>query len=141
MRTVSCSTSRGVTSGPTVTSDDTGQEYVRHRTGAELQGVGEAFVFLVVQQPRLPGVLQEVGELLTGEDGLDLVPGLDVEETQDHFEQLSSAAVTGRHSRAKATRAGLSHIAVRSGAAIARFFGTISPMTRWQETTTASAMT
>ncbi|CAM5459338.1 hypothetical protein STENM223S_03977 [Streptomyces tendae] len=49
--------------------------------------------------------------------------------------------MTGRHRRAKATSPGLSHRAAFSGAAIARFFGTISPMTRWKKTTAASAMT
>ena len=55
--------------------------------------------------------------------------------------QAPSVRSTGRHSRAKATSAGLSQSAVRSGAAIARFFGTISPTTRCRKTTRASAMT
>lgn len=55
--------------------------------------------------------------------------------------QAPRPAVTGLHSRAKATSAGLSHSAVFSGAAIARFFGSISPMTRCRKTTTASAIT
>ncbi len=56
-------------------------------------------------------------------------------------EQAPRAKVIGLHRRAKATSPGLSHSAVFSGAAIARFFGTISPMTRWQKTTAARAMT
>ncbi|CAM5424195.1 hypothetical protein STENM36S_01956 [Streptomyces tendae] len=55
--------------------------------------------------------------------------------------QAPRATVIGLQRRAKATRPGLSHSAAFSGAAIARFFGTISPMTRWQKTTAASAMT
>lgn len=55
--------------------------------------------------------------------------------------QAPSAIVTGLQTRAKATRPGLNQSAVFSGAAIARFFGTISPMTRWRLTTRARAMT
>lgn len=53
--------------------------------------------------------------------------------------QAPSAVVTGPHRRAKATRPGLNHRAVFSGAAMARFFGTISPMTRCRKTTALSA--
>lgn len=55
--------------------------------------------------------------------------------------QALRKTVTGLHRRAKATRPGPSHSAAFSGAAIARFFGTISPMTRWKKTTAASAIT
>ncbi len=57
------------------------------------------------------------------------------------WETAPRAAVMGLQKRANQTRPGLSHSAAFSGAAIARFFGTISPMTRWKKTTAARAMT
>ena len=83
MRAVSSTIWPGVTEGLTVTRDSRVEEDVGDRAGAQFQGVLQPLLLLRVEQAGLAGVLHQAVELLAGEDGLDLVLGLDAEQPQD----------------------------------------------------------
>ncbi len=141
VRTVSSSISRGVTDGGTVTREAevmrtsvTGREPSSSASSRRSCSAGSSRPACPASSTRRPSWAL-VKTASTSSFGSTL------KARRTSPAQAPKAVVTGRQSRAKPTSAGASQSAVRSGAAIARFFGTISPMTRWRKTTAARAMT
>ncbi|OAR27359.1 hypothetical protein A8W25_03680 [Streptomyces sp. ERV7] len=140
VRTVSSSTSRGVTEQPTVTRDDRSSRTSVTGRLPSSSASSRRSISRGSSSPACP-------ESSTRRLSCSLVKTASTSSLGSTRNTRStsrahapSATVTGRQTRAKATSPGLNQSAVFSGAAIARFFGTISPMTRWRKTTKASAI-